>query len=669
MSSPSQRHGGCGHMMAGFDPHSYCARSHDKKKGQDPCVEKPDSLCTHCNALSPKQLAQLSTPSYKLKKEKREARSTPSKEPSTEDTLSPTLVDPALLSEVGVVDGQSTSRSPGLSAPPEKKRKSDSKKSSTSKSVKSDKAVKTSTSRPPASTSTDKSASDRPSSSSTDSRFTELDQKWSDRFNRLEALLMARTLDTPSDQTFTTVQVTPTHAPPAHALRPEPFLKPTSQNSQLADRPSTIDPPTTDTVSKHRSATKATISQPSEPTSKLTSQRQPASAYDRRDSSPASDSDSDSLSSDRPPLELSDEQEFNASKHDQSLSEEQSYRETMRGIRSYMGCHHVPDLDSSTTTADDNPFAGPKLQTAGKVSVNLPIDEWLCKKMSKLNLTLVQGYPTRTSEAGGLLRDQFVWPARSTGKWYGLHTDPKKDSSDTISSWNTNSSRLNSTYLRIARQAGITNPPLSRPISQESLRKWEKLARESSVICNQAAGFNRCLLKIQQNMQSQLKDIRVESKGKSAAKASAAVDELQYLLDFNSSVCQAMAKSMEHLTDFVFVNLANTTLLRRDSYLQYLKAGVKADTLNALRTAPLQLEILFPDTVIKCAEEEISSFDKGQSSSIYKKRRYHPYEREDTRSDNRRQERPAWKNLSRGHHKKGKQQFSSRPAKGQQSYK
>ena len=113
-----------------------------------------------------------------------------------------------------------------------------------------------------------------------------------------------------------------------------------------------------------------------------------------------------------------------------------------------MGWHHVPDLDSNTATADDNPFAGPKVQTPGKVLVNLPIDEWLCKKMSKLNLTLVQGYPTRTSEAGGLLRDQFVRPARSTGKWYGLHTDPKKDSSDTVSSWNTNSSRLNSTYLK-----------------------------------------------------------------------------------------------------------------------------------------------------------------------------------------------------------------------------
>ena len=54
-----------------------------------------------------------------------------------------------------------------------------------------------------------------------------------------------------------------------------------------------------------------------------------------------------------------------------------------------------------------------------------------------------------------------------------------------------------------------------------------------------------------------------------------------------------MAKSMEHLTDFVFVNMANTTLLRRDSYLSYLKAGVKADTLNALRSAPLQLDTLF----------------------------------------------------------------------------
>ena len=170
---------------------------------------------------------------------------------------------------------------------------------------------------------------------------------------------------------------------------------------------------------------------------------------------------------------------------------------------------------------------------------------------------------------------------------------------------------------------------MSRPISQENLRKWEKSARESTIICNQAAGFNRCLLKVQQNMGTQLKAIRVESKGKAPTKASAAVDELQFLLDFNASVCQSMAKAVEHLTEFVFVNMANATLLRRDSYMAYLKAGVKADTLNALRTSPLHLDTLFPDSCVKKAEEDITDFDRNKSGSVYKSRRYHPYERQD----------------------------------------
>ena len=195
-----------------------------------------------------------------------------------------------------------------------------------------------------------------------------------------------------------------------------------------------------------------------------------------------------------------------------------------------MGWGHIPDMDSGTKSSDDNPFAGPKMQTPGKISVALPTDEWLCSKLSKLNLTLVQGYPSRTTEAGTLQRDQFVWTAKSQSEWYNLHAEVKKDSSDSLKSWNTGSSRLNSTYLRIARQAGIaSNPPLSRPISQENLRKWERSARESSVICNQAAGFNRCLLKVQQNMQSHLKTIQTESKGKSASKVSTATDELSYL--------------------------------------------------------------------------------------------------------------------------------------------
>ena len=61
-------------------------------------------------------------------------------------------------------------------------------------------------------------------------------------------------------------------------------------------------------------------------------------------------------------------------------------------------------------------------------------------------------------------------------------------------------------------------------------------------------------------MQTQLKSIRTESKGKSSNKIATATDELQFLLDFNASVCHVMAKAIEHLTDFVFVNIANSTL-------------------------------------------------------------------------------------------------------------
>ena len=212
-------------MMAGFDLHSICPCCRDKKKGKDPCVEKPDSECQHCKVLTPEQLAQLSTPSYKLKKEKQDkSDTTPSKDQSSSVTLSPTLVDPACVLVIRAVDGQDT----GLSAQPaEKKKKVEEKKLVKSKSS---------------------ASSSRPAAVSTEQRFEELDQKWSDQFNRLEALLLAKTLDQPQQQlTFSTVKVVPAHSPPANVIMLEPFIKPTDQSaSQPTDRPSvsaTTDPP------------------------------------------------------------------------------------------------------------------------------------------------------------------------------------------------------------------------------------------------------------------------------------------------------------------------------------------------------------------------------------------------------------------------------------------
>ena len=295
-------------------------------------------------------------------------------------------------------------------------------------------------------------------------------------------------------------------------------------------------------------------------------------------------------------------------------------------------------MDTAASTADDNPFAGPKAQPTGKISVSMPTDEWLCSKMGKLNLTLTEGYPSRSSEAGGLLKDQFLHPPRSQAKWYSFTPNQEnvgKDPSKTVSSWCTDSSKINSTY-------SASTPPASRQISQDNLRRWEKSAREASIICNQAAGFNRCLYKVQDSMQSQLKVVKADfSKGKSSSKVSQAVDELQFLMEFNSSITQSMAKTLEHLMDFVFVTVANTTLARRDSYLSHLKLGVKPDTFATLQTGPLHIPTLFPDSALKQAEQDFANFESKGEIQSGKKDRFHPYERHDKRSDFRKSDHPA----------------------------
>ena len=62
-------------------------------------------------------------------------------------------------------------------------------------------------------------------------------------------------------------------------------------------------------------------------------------------------------------------------------------------------------------------------------------------------------------------------------------------------------------------------------------------------------------------MNSQLKTLRLDSKGKSSEKMKQAVSELEYLTTFNRSVSQAMARTMQDLSEAVFINMANFTRL------------------------------------------------------------------------------------------------------------
>ena len=201
----------------------------------------------------------------------------------------------------------------------------------------------------------------------------------------------------------------------------------------------------------------------------------------------------------------------------------------------------------------------------------------------------------------------------------GIHPSDPKDPTRPgkyVNSWPNDAAKINSAFPRIAKPNIANSQPTSHQLSQDTVRKWEKAAKESSYICNQSAGFNRCITKIQDSVQEQLKILQAElGKGKSSAKAQSALDELHYLSSFNQNVSFAMGKSLQHLSDFTFTQMANLTLVRRDSYLEHLKQRVKPDTFLALRNCPLNGYALFPDAVIRKAEDEIAQFESSKRTS------------------------------------------------------
>ena len=124
------------------------------------------------------------------------------------------------MSVVGVMDGQGTVKSPGLSALVEMN-KMEKDEPSTSKSVKA--------SEKPA-----KSSEHRPTKPSTDARYDELDKKWSDLFNRLGATVGQNFREEPI---FQTIKVTPAHSPPTDLSKnAKPFIRPTTPLLKPADR-------------------------------------------------------------------------------------------------------------------------------------------------------------------------------------------------------------------------------------------------------------------------------------------------------------------------------------------------------------------------------------------------------------------------------------------------
>ena len=181
MSSPGQKRETCGHVMAVFDNHRKCACCRDKGVGDDLCVKKQE--CKICQAFTPAQLKQLSTPTYQSRKE-RELKKSSSDSPAR---VTPTLVEPADVSVLGWVHKESDGSSPASKkkrADPSPTPKASSKKKSSSSKSRSD-------------------------------DIKDLDEKWSERFARLEANLVSKTF---------TVPVNPVQNPPTVVTVISPFF-------------------------------------------------------------------------------------------------------------------------------------------------------------------------------------------------------------------------------------------------------------------------------------------------------------------------------------------------------------------------------------------------------------------------------------------------------------
>ena len=185
MSSPGQKQGSCGHIMALFDNHKKCARCREKGVGDDPCVKKQD--CQICKAFMPSQIIQLATPTYKARKERGEQ-----KKSEASSDVTPTLMDP---SEVTLLGRVATDKPSSVESTPKQKKCSDG---------------------------SPRSSKRKPSSKPTSDDLKSLD-KWSERFSRLEAMLLNQSFSVPV-RPVSTASVVP---------REHPFFDPGASTSVM----------------------------------------------------------------------------------------------------------------------------------------------------------------------------------------------------------------------------------------------------------------------------------------------------------------------------------------------------------------------------------------------------------------------------------------------------
>ena len=84
-----------------------------------------------------------------------------------------------------------------------------------------------------------------------------------------------------------------------------------------------------------------------------------------------------------------------------------------------------------------------------------------------LNLVLIEGYPSKSSEPGGLHVDHFLRLPKSQNRWYGIHPAEPKDPlrpGKSVNKWPNDAAKLNSAFPRICKPAVANLHPQAVPL-------------------------------------------------------------------------------------------------------------------------------------------------------------------------------------------------------------
>ena len=139
---------------------------------------------------------------------------------------------------------------------------------------------------------------------------------------------------------------------------------------------------------------------------------------------------------------------------DRIISEDQSYQQTVRGVRAYMEWSFILDQEFTAQSRHDNPWTDrTRSQPVGKISVAFSPEYWFCRKFEQMNLYIIDGHVSRSGERGWLRTDQFLQVPKTQNRWYGLHPAPNPVDicpGKVVKFWSNDAPHLNSSYSRIA---------------------------------------------------------------------------------------------------------------------------------------------------------------------------------------------------------------------------